>query len=132
MKDCLGSKISEVQEIPTPDLRRRLFHGSQHTPLQASQADENHSRALARQERGDGSRDQREVILKRKIEQNKDAMLALWLQQEELEAQMARMIGEQEACSKRRRRPSRSRSPRRDEARNERTRPRSRSREGRS
>lgn len=66
------------------------------------------------------------------MQENKDTMMTLRLQQEELELQMAHVVGEQEASSKRRRHRSRSRSPRRGEADRERSRHRSRSRDGRS
>lgn len=55
VKDRLGSKVLEVEEIPVHDLRRKLFHSCQHTPQQASQADERHSRALVREDKREGA-----------------------------------------------------------------------------
>lgn len=134
VKDRLGSRVQGNRVEPAGSIRRKLFHDSHHTPNQASQADENHSRALEVREkiRGEDSRDQKEFILQKKMQQNKDAMMALRLQQEELEQQMAKAAGEQEATSKRRGHWSRSRSPRRGEVGRERSRHRSRSRDGRS
>lgn len=97
------------------------------------------SRTRTRQERDreDDCQDKRQLIMTRKLQQNKDVVEALRLRRKELDAQMAKLVGKEEVSSSRNRHQettlySRFRTYRSEDSRQDKSRQRSHSREGSS
>lgn len=129
ISDRLGPHNHSVGpwKAKTTPIRRQLFSAIQKTIVPYTHAEDQNS------ERDD--RDKREVILAKKMKENKDAMEAMRLQQKELDAQMAALLGAEEVSSSHNRRReaspgNRSRTHHSDSSRRETSRCRSRSREG--